>query len=426
LVWAHASKAAPLSTEAQSFIDLLAVVSQATEDVALAVGRIDNRSRLFDADIARFRGYLAWMRTTNAGGVALVGQADRERDPAARKAKLERAAVRLEALVLAVRVLALQVDFEIVASAAENAGQVSTQWQDQLHEVDRKTGPVLDAAESMDRGRMEVMARAHRIEMDQLRAEVLPRWLERLHLGAEWSRKSIKVADYASMVVGAYESYGAIRAMGGGGGGITFTFPGIGGVAGGAAEMTAVTIRPEVLEALRHLVQIGAISNTVLSAGLGPSAALPELTNPGLLFRATPTGTVRPTAGKFKGQKVTYGDDRGRGKHTKVANYTLDELKEALRQPNRPKNKLLDEFIEAVRKRNTDYGSQLSKEATDRYEQLVKQALESGIEKDGKLYVRDSIELGIDVKTGKPTHVYGLVGAPDEAHIFPVQEDTLR
>ena len=100
----------------------------------------------------------------------------------------------------------------------------------------------------------------------------------------------------------------------------------------------------------------------------------------------------------------------------------MEELKEALRRPHPPKNKLLRAFVEGIRAGSRRYGSQLSKEAVDRYPELVKRALEKGVEKSGRIVCEDAVEVGIDVQTGKATRLYQMNGTPGEAHIFPVFE----
>ena len=275
--WTIPARAELLSSDTKAYTELFALLSQATSEIDSHIGNIGNRSKLFGADIEQFRQAVGWLRRTNAEGLALVAQAVQATDPAVRRARLAGASTRLEALILAVRAISLQVDFVIVGDAAENAGQVSTTVVGILADVGRKTRPVVNAAVSLDRAQMEIMARAHGPEMDQLRAVLLPRWIAACELGVEWSRKAILVGDGVTLAAGAYEAYGAIRSMGGGPG-ISFTFPGIGGVAAGQVVAgNVVTISADVLEAIRQLIKLGALSSTILSAGIGPSAAMPEL-----------------------------------------------------------------------------------------------------------------------------------------------------
>jgi hypothetical protein len=133
--------------------------------------------------------------------------------------------------------------------------------------------------------------------------------------------------------------------------------------------------------------------------------------------RATPSGTVIPSRGPLAGQRVTYGDPRD--KHTKVAQYTLSELLEAIRNP--PRSGALAKFAQAMRNRDVRYGSQLSREATDDYETLVRGALENGSYRAGKFFHTASYQIGVDASSGgKPTRNYRLDGAPNGAHMIPL------
>lgn len=66
-------------------------------------------------------------------------------------------------------------------------------------------------------------------------------------------------------------------------------------------------------------------------------------------------------------------------------------------------------------------GSQLSKEATDQYEMLVKNGLEQGKERAGTFYHKADFEIGIDIETGRPTSYYRIDDAPLKAHVIPTE-----
>lgn len=244
----------------------------------------------------------------------------------------------------------------------------------------------------------------------------LEKWSKAINAGAILSRKAIAAANTITIMFSLYQ---AGRAIGSSAGGppATFRVPYIAGVSGGAAVGVTIKISSEILESIKQLIKIGAISGALVSFGIAQSGLVPKPLGPTLLYRITPSGTLTPSEGQYAGRQVSYNDPRN--KHTKVANHSLRELIDALKRGS--KNTRLRRFIEAVKRRDTGYGAQLSREATDHYETLVRDALEKGTEKSGKFYHRAETPIGIDVMTGRATSYYRLDGAPHGAHIIPFE-----
>lgn len=135
--------------------------------------------------------------------------------------------------------------------------------------------------------------------------------------------------------------------------------------------------------------------------------ALLLATDTAAAVRRTPSGYVNIQRGPFEGRQF-FGDDRS--KHTKVAEFSVAELREFLRG-KATKDQDIRDFVRAVENRDTAYGSQLSSEGCAKYDLLVGDALLNGeVVKnepgDKRVQNEASFSIGIDVATGKPTGLY--------------------
>jgi hypothetical protein len=178
---------------------------------------------------------------------------------------------------------------------------------------------------------------------------------------------------------------------------------------GGAANLV-VSISSRLvklrLDAIKELIALGALDPAAAVAGVGTAG--------GVLMRQTPSGTVTPTAGPLRGRNIAYGDV-GRDKHTKVAEYTQAQLNAARNVRNMRGN--LKAFVRAILQKDTKYGGQLNRAAFDRYEELVRNALERGVQKGQNFYYEADFDIGTDIETGNATRLYRVMGSP--AHIVP-------
>lgn len=297
--------ALPLGPDGQTHAVLFQLWSEEAGKVRASFPEISNRSELFGPDIARLERMFDRMDLVEQEGLRLV-EAEMYED----------ASARLAVLMVELRVLTLQLNYLILASRADDAGMVSTHWMDVLSDMDRRTGPILDALWSYNRRHVEAAFIAREADLREL-DEALPHLYATLRTGAEWSRRGIMVADGVSLAISAAQ-LGAAAAAGPRGGPMTFQFPGLVGVgAGGASTMGTFVISAEALEAIRRLIKLGAINQIVLSAGLGPTFSEPAVVSGPLLMVPTPSGTFLPEQGDLKGQRVSYGDQgtSTRGSH---------------------------------------------------------------------------------------------------------------
>jgi hypothetical protein len=389
-------------------------VLQEVGEINSGVGEIGNRSRIFTEDIKRVSAVVKWISKTLGEGKTALTDAENLAEPE-RAAKLEQASGRYEAALIVAQVTYLDVCFLRLADVAENAGMATEALMHTLKIHNVESTPLLNSVVGFDRKKMAQAAQdfAPKIPLAKKHME---EWAKSIGVGAHWSGKAIAAADAIMIVYSIYKIGGAI-AGGRGGPGASVRIPTIGGItAGGAAIGTTIQIPAAAIEGIRKLIQIGAINAPVVALGTGPSVTVPTLEVPTQLLRATPSGKVTPNAGTYKGKQVSYED--GRNKHTKFANFTIDELEEAMKRP--PKKGALAKFAEA--KGDAKFGGQLSKEATDQYEKLMRDALEKGTERAGKFYYKAEFDVGIDIMTGKRTPFYRVDGAPNGAHIIPVSE----
>jgi hypothetical protein len=378
------------------------------------VGEIGNRSGVFTEDIKRVGAVTKWISKTLGEGKKAVTDAGNLAEPE-RAAKLEEASARYEAALIVAQVSYLDVCFLRVADVAENAGVTTEALMHTLKIHNVESTPLLNSVVGFDRKKMAQAANDFAAKIPMAKKH-LEEWAKSIGVGAHWSGKAIAAAD-AIMIVYSLYSIGGAVAGGRGGPGASVRIPVIGGItAGGAATGVTIQISSAAIEGIRKLIQIGAISAPIVALGTGPTVTAPTFDVPTQLLRSTPSGKLTPNAGPFKGKQVTYED--GRNKHTKFANFTIDELAEAMRKP--PKKGALSKFAEA--KGDAKFGGQLSKEATDQYEKLMRDALEKGTERAGKFYFKADFDVGIDIMTGKRTPFYRVDGMPNGGHIIPVSE----
>jgi hypothetical protein len=403
----------PISV-AEAFSALESLVLQEVGEINAGLGEIGNRSGIFTADIKQVGTIAKWISKTLGEGKKALTDAENLAEPE-RTAKLEEASARYEGALIAAQVLYLDVCFLRVADVAENAGVATEALMHTLQIHNVESTPLLNSIVGFDRKKMAQAANDFAPKIPTAKKH-LEEWAKSIGVGAYWSGKAIAAADAIMIVYSIYSIGGAI-AGGRGGPGASVRIPTISGItSGGAAMGTTIHIPAAAIEGIRKLIQIGAITAPIVALGTGPTVTVPTLEVPTLLLRDTPSGPVTPNAGPFKGKQVTYGD--GRNKHTKFANYTIDELEGAMRKP--PQKGALARFAQA--KGDPKFGGQLSKEATDQYKKLVQDALEKGTERAGKFYYKADFDVGIDILTGKRTPFYRLDGAPNGAHVIPVSE----
>lgn len=189
---------------------------------------VSDRSRLFGPDIRRLQRMLEGFDRVRGEGLERLGRGDRRG-----------AWARLNALILALPVVTLQLEYLVLASRAEDAGVVSTQWLGMLDALKARTEPVLDAMVGFDLRRMEAAAAAHRKDMAELQG-ALPRVQQAMVKGVIWTETALFWANTVMAAAAAYEMAGAFKG-GAPGPGIGLRFPGLAGVGstGGVVVLSA-------------------------------------------------------------------------------------------------------------------------------------------------------------------------------------------
>jgi hypothetical protein len=415
---AASSEVAPaVSSEAEDYRNLSEALREQINVIETNLNGISNRSLLFTLDIDLMHQAIDLLTRIRKEGDDLVAAAEMSTGTQ-RSASFEKASARYEAVLILTQLSHLLVNFYIVADLAETAGLPGGHLEEIFSSLGKDTRSISRSVVGFDRQKM-AQAASQAIGTVQRHVEFLEKWAKSIEGGIPLSRRAVAAANYITIIFSLYTAGRAIAASRGGPPAATFRLPTIVGVtAGGTAVGAQIVVSAEMLESIRQLIRIGAISGAVASFSGGTISAVPQPVVPAVLFRATPSGTVTPTSGSHAGQRVTYGDPRH--KHTKVADHTLAEMEEALRNP--PKRGPLARFVQAVKNKDKTYGGQLSKEATDRYEELVRDGLNLGKERAGKSYHTASYNIGIDIETGRATPLYRLDGAPNGAHIIPISE----
>lgn len=205
----HRREAAPIRADERACLVLLEHWGREAEKVRPSIGQISDRSRLFGPDIRRLQGVFALMTQTQQEAINLATEAKRLKG-SAREGRRTAAVARLEALWLALPIVTLRLNYLLLASHGEDAGVLSTHWTDMLVELDRRTGPVLEAMRGFDGKHMAAVAAAHREDLIELQA-ALPRFEKAVAQGADWSRRSVRIADGVTLAMSAYEVYTAAR-----------------------------------------------------------------------------------------------------------------------------------------------------------------------------------------------------------------------
>src|SRR5262249_52028181 len=136
---------------------------------------------------------------------------------------------RLNALVLALPVMAIQLEYLVTVSHAEDAGVMTSHWMGILAAVRAGTEPILDAMVGFDVRRMEAAAAKHRQDLVDLQ-EALPKLQKSMQVGARWTEKGLLLANGIMAAVSVYEMAAALESMGGGPGPtVQVSFPALAG-----------------------------------------------------------------------------------------------------------------------------------------------------------------------------------------------------
>ncbi len=289
----------------------------------------------------------------------------------------------------------------------------------QIYGVRQKLQPTINDLRTLDPQKVEAAANRFSTEAKPFVADYKA-FVDQFDKAAENYRQLMTFMAIYELVIGALAGIEMVP-----GGGPSASAPvivrlaGFGGISGGAATGATIVISTEWIEMIRRLGMIGAVSVGMASSTIG--LALPGHTigpaGPTVLLRATPGGSVTPSSGPDAGRSVNYGDSRG--KHTKVADHPLSEMKQAIANPSSAPADLKDMQSNIG---NPGYGSQLSKEATDNYGALVKDALENGTRvSPSQIDHVASSEIGINIMNGNATARYRMFYSPGYGgwHLFP-------
>ena len=272
--------AAPGSDGAEAALVLLRYWRKQADEVKPHIADVTNRSKLFGDLIQHYRSLFAEMDQAQGEGLELLARGDQDG-----------AEARLNAVWMALPVATLQINYVILASHAEDAGMVTTDWMAILGDMSRRTAPVLQGAlgTGFDRRQMETAAHQHRAEIAELE-ETFPEIQAALGRGGRWTQRGLYVADGVTMAVAAYDALGLIEGGFGGRPDVSLRFPGLTGA--GAAGAGAVVVPVEVLESLRELIRLGAIGPATVSMGLTLMVGKPEAVG-----RQAPPPSSQPPAG---------------------------------------------------------------------------------------------------------------------------------
>jgi len=217
----------------------------------MQLSEVSDRLKLFGPDIRRLERMFDGFERIRLEGLECLKRRDRAG-----------AWARLNALILGLPVLALQLAYLATASHAEDAGVVTIHWMGMLGSMRAGTEPILDSMVGFDVRRMETAAMQHGKELVELQ-EALPRFQKSMLVGARWTEKSLVLANGVVVAASVYDMAEAFESMGGGpGSSVGLRFPAL---AGAGASGGVVVLSTDLLEALRELVRIGALSAPVLS-----------------------------------------------------------------------------------------------------------------------------------------------------------------
>jgi hypothetical protein len=144
--------------------------------------------------------------------------------------------------------------------------------------------------------------------------------------------------------------------------------------------------------------------------------------------QATPSGSYTQAGGPYDGRTIEYGQTSN--KHTKVADCTVKNLEDVMKDPTKATTPGLKDFVKAVAAKDSAYGSQLASESMgSKYRDLLQDGLKDGSSNTDKSAFHHvaSKRVGVDVVAQKSTPGYGMrlkppKGASDparDAHLFP-------
>jgi hypothetical protein len=160
------------------------------------------------------------------------------------------------------------------------------------------------------------------------------------------------------------------------------------------------------MEARKILITTTLLTSLLFSAS--PFETKSQVSRTIALFAAreckntTPTGSVKPQKGVFKGKTINYQDDRG--KHTCFHDKTQSQLEALIKNPDQKKNEQ-DFSVAFKNKDGSSFGSQLNKEMVSNYAGALTEALENGVYDAQKKKVFHTFEykVGADNSSGKFT-----------------------
>ncbi|HEY8211521.1 MAG TPA: hypothetical protein VIG99_28760 [Myxococcaceae bacterium] len=242
---------------------LFAQLGRDAAAVRVHLADVSDRSTLFGPDIQRLNRMFDGFERVKREGLERLRIGDRAG-----------AWARLNALILGLPVMTLQLEYLVLVSRAEDAGVPSGQWMSMLDDLKVRTEPFLVSMVDFNVRRMNVAAQTYGKDLVELQ-DALPKIQKAMLRGAQWSERAIFWGNTVMAAASAYELAVAFRGMGGMGPGasIGLRFPAL---AGAGASGGVVVISAEVLEGLRELIRIGAVSDTII-ATVAAMTGKPEL-----------------------------------------------------------------------------------------------------------------------------------------------------
>lgn len=244
---------------AEATLVLLLYWRKQADEVKPHIADITNRSKLFGDLTDHYRSLFTEMEQVQQEGLELLARGDQAG-----------AEARLNALWMALPVATLQLHYVILASHAEDAGMVTTEWMAILGDMSRRTAPVLQGAlgTGFDRQQMELAAHQHRAEISELEQH-FPEIQAALAKGGRWTQRGLYVADGVTLAISVYDALALLEGRMGGGA-PPVQFPALAGAA-------VIVVPGEVLESLRELIRLGALSTATISMGLTLMTGQPQV-----------------------------------------------------------------------------------------------------------------------------------------------------
>jgi len=165
---------------------------------------VSNRSTLFGPDIERLNRMFDGFERVKREGLERLRSGDREG-----------AWARLNALILGLPVMTLQLEYLVTASRAEDAGVSSSVWLSMLDDLKVRTEPFLVSMVDFNVKRMNVAAQTYGKELIDFQ-KALPEVQRSMLKGARWSERAIFWGNAVMAAATAYELAVAFRSLGGG------------------------------------------------------------------------------------------------------------------------------------------------------------------------------------------------------------------